>query len=83
MKLILILAGTYVNKRNCRIWGTENPHSYIEKPTHSKRLTVWPFFFENEQEEAVVAIGDPCWVMLNEFLFTQIEEEDSGNVCFQ
>ena len=30
----------YVNKQNCRIWGTENPHAYIEKPTHSKRVTV-------------------------------------------
>ena len=30
--------GGYVNKQNYRIWGTENPH---EKPTHSKRVTVW------------------------------------------
>ena len=28
--------GGYVNKQNCCIWGTENPHAYIEK-TH--RLT--------------------------------------------
>ena len=28
-----------VNKQNCRIWGTENPHVYIEKPTHSKLVT--------------------------------------------
>ena len=21
--------GVYVNKKNCRIWGTENPHAYI------------------------------------------------------
>ena len=33
--------GGYVNKQNCRIWGTENPHAYIEKPTHTKRVTVW------------------------------------------
>ena len=25
--------GGYVNKQNCRNWGTENPHAYIEKPT--------------------------------------------------
>ena len=23
--------GGYVNKQSCRIWGTENPHAYIEK----------------------------------------------------
>ena len=25
--------GGYLNKQNCRIWGTENPHAYTEKPT--------------------------------------------------
>ena len=33
--------GGYVKKQNCRSWGTENPHAYIENPTHSKRVTVW------------------------------------------
>ena len=47
------------NKQNCCIWGTQNPHAYIEKPTHPKRVTVWcgfwsrgiigSFFFENKQ----------------------------------
>ena len=32
--------GRYVNKQTCLIWGTENPHAYIEKPTHPKRVTV-------------------------------------------
>ena len=31
----------YVNEQNCRIRGTENPHAYIEKPTHTKRVTSW------------------------------------------
>ena len=74
--------GGYVNKQNCCIWGTENPHAYIEKPTYPKRVTAWwgfssrgiiePFFFENEQGEAVTVSGDRYWAMLNEFLFTKI-----------
>ena len=85
--------GGYVNEQNCHIWGTENPHTCIEKPTHPKRLTVWcgfwfrgiigPFFFENRQVEAVTVNGDRCGAMLNEFLFTKIEEEDIGNIWFQ
>ena len=35
--------GGYVNKQNCRIWGKENPHAYIEKPTHSKRVSVFEY----------------------------------------
>ena len=73
----------YVNKKNCRIWDTENPHAYIEKPTHPKLFTVCcgfcsrgiiePFFFENEQGKAVTVNGDHYRTKLNEFLFTKIE----------
>ena len=55
---------------------------------HPKRVTVWfgligPFFFKNEQGEAVTVNGDRYRVMLNEFLFTKIEKEDIGNIWFQ
>ena len=80
----------YVNKQNCCISGTENPHAKIEKPTYSKRVTVWrgfwsrgiiePFFVENKQGEAVTVNGDRYRAMLNEQLFTKIEEKDIGNV---
>ena len=41
------------------------------------------FFFENEQGEAVTVNGYRYRAMLNEFLFTKIEEEDIGNILCQ
>ena len=85
--------GRYVNNQYCRIWGTENQNAYIEKSTHPKRATVWrgfwsrgiigPFYFENEQRETVTVDGDRYQAMLNEFMFTKIEEEDISNIWFQ
>ena len=86
--------GGYVNKQYCRIWGTENLHAYIDKPTHPKRVTVWygfwsrriikPFVFKNEHRKAVTGLwlyGDHYQAMLNEFLFRKIEENDISNIC--
>ena len=42
----------------------------------------WAIFFKNEQGEAVTVNGDRYRAMLNEFLFTKIEEDDIGNICF-
>ena len=44
------------------------------------RGIIGPFFFENEQKEAVTVNGDRYRAMLNGFLFTKIEEEDIGNI---
>ena len=39
--------GEYVNKQSCRIWSTENPHAFFEKPTQLKRVTIWCGFWHN------------------------------------
>ena len=53
----------YVNKQNCRIWGTENQHA------PKTRGIIGPLFFENEQGEALTVNGDRYRAMFNEFLF--------------
>ena len=69
--------GEYINKQNSRIWGVENPHAYIEKPTHQNEslfgADFGPFFFENERKgEAVTVNSDRYRAMLNEFLLIKI-----------
>ena len=33
--------GGYVNKQNCRIWGSENPQVIEERPLHTEKATCW------------------------------------------
>ena len=59
--------GGYVNKQNCRIWGSKNLRVSVEKPLHPQRVTVWcglwfggvigPYFFENEVGSTVKVNG--------------------------
>lgn len=30
-----------VNRHNCRIWGTENPHEPVELESDSPKVNVW------------------------------------------
>ena len=46
------------------------------------QIVIGPFFFENEQGEAVTVNDDRYRAMFNEFLFTKIEEEAIGNIWF-
>ena len=61
--------GGYKNKQNCCIWGTENPHAYIDKPTHPKRASVvrilfqrhnWAMSKERPLQSMAIIIGS-CW----------------------
>ena len=59
--------GGYVNKQNCRIWGSANPKMIIEEPLYLQGVTVWcgfgaggiigPYFFENEAGAAFPGNG--------------------------
>ena len=51
--------GEDVNKQNCRIWRTEKPHAYIEKPTHGDgyRAMLNQFLFTKIKEKDIGLIG--------------------------
>ena len=78
--------GGYVNKQNCRIWGSKNPKMIIEKRFYPQRITVWcgfwagriiaPYFFENEAGAAVSVNGLRYRTMINEFLWPELEDMD-------
>ena len=56
---------------------------FSKKNVWWSRGIIKPFYFENEQEEAVTVNIERYRAMLNEFLFTKIKEEDIGNIWFQ
>lgn len=83
----------YVNKQNCRIWGSENPHSFHEREMHPQRVTVWcgfwaggvigPYFFENEAGQAVTVNGDRYRTMIRDFLWPHFDAMDIQQLWFQ
>ena len=83
----------YVNKQNCRIWGAENPREIQERPLHPQRVTVWcglwfggligPYFFENEDGNAVTVNGLRYREMITTFLWPKLEDIDIDDMWFQ
>ena len=85
--------GGYVSKQNCHIWGSENPKMSIEKPLYPQRVIVWcnfwaggiigPYFFGNKAEAAVSVNGLRYRIMINAFLWPELEDMDVDDVYFQ
>lgn len=78
-----------VNKQNCRIWGTDNPHAIHETPLHDQKVTVWagicaktiigPFFFR--QNETVN--GKRYRWMLAHYVCPQMRQKGLDGYRFQ
>lgn len=83
----------FVNRQNCRIWGSENPRMIYQKAMHPQRVTVWcalwsggiigPFFFENEDGSAVTVNGERYRAMITQFLVPHLEAIDLDDMWFQ
>jgi hypothetical protein len=68
-----------VNRHNCRIWGSENPHALMEHVCYSPKVNMWfgimpnricgPFFFHESTITSTVYLD-----MLENFVFPQIAE---------
>lgn len=80
------LSGT-VNKQNCRIWATENPHAIHQQPLYDKKTTVWcgfwaggvigPYFFDETVN------GERYRQMLTDFLWPELTRLALDNMWFQ
>lgn len=78
-----------VNKQNCRIWGTENPHEIHETPLHDQKVTAWagvcaktiigPFFFR----EGETVDGNRYRWMLAHYVCPQMCEKGLDGYWFQ
>lgn len=83
----------FVNRRNCRIWGSENPRTIVEKQMHPERVTVWcgfwaggiigPFFFENATGEAITVNAARYRDMIMRFLVPKLQDVDVNDMWFQ
>jgi len=83
----------YVNKQNCRIWGTENPQVIQQLSMHPPRVTVWcgfwvggvigPYFFENAAGNAVTVNGVRYRDMITNFLWEELNGIDLEDIFFQ
>lgn len=81
----------YVNKQNCRLWGSENPRATHQHQLHPSKCTVWcgvmatrvigPYFFENEDETPESISGASYRTLIENFLRPMAEQYP--NLWFQ
>ena len=74
----------YVNTQNCRYWASQNPQELFERPLHSEKVVVWcgltssgiigPYFFEDEEGNAVTVNSQRYVHMLTTFLAPELRQ---------
>lgn len=75
----------HCNKQNYRIWGTEKPETFIEKPAHPEYVTVWcaisaqgpigPYFFEDSNGTRVTVDQFTYQDMIENYFVPKLREK--------
>ena len=76
-----------------RIWCEENAHTFVQKPLHPKKITVWcalwaggiigPYVFRDDEGHNVTVIGDRYRAMINDFLVPQLQGVEVADMWFR
>lgn len=76
----------FVNKQNCRIWGSANPRAVYQRKMHSMKCTVWcgvtyekiigPYFFEDVNGNAVSINAERYRHMIKTYLLPAVADNE-------
>lgn len=75
----------FVNKQNCRLWGTENPQQIEQCQMHPERVTIiwcgfWSggvigsYFFQDKYKNTVSLTGELYQDIITEFLWPALND---------
>lgn len=82
----------FVDRQNCRFWGSKNPNVTVKKQMNPQRVTVWCrfwaggisglYFFDNEAGQAVTVTGARHRDMITQFFLPKLDDINVNNMWF-